>query len=62
MKNNIKMTLAVAALAVAVTSCTFFKSEKPVAEQKDTPSDTVQVVPADTLAPVEQAPDTVSGQ
>jgi hypothetical protein len=59
MKNTMKMTLAVAALAFAVASCTFFKSEKPVAEQKDTLSDTVQVVPADTLAPVEQSADTV---
>jgi hypothetical protein len=62
MKNNIKMTLAVVALAIAVASCTFFKSEKPVAEQKDAPVDTVQVAPSDTLAPVEQAPDTVDGK
>lgn len=57
MKNKLKMTLAAITLALVVASCNFFKSEKPVADQKDTtPPDTVQVTP-DTVTLEEHAPD-----
>lgn len=63
MKNKLKIVLAAVTLAVIVASCSFFRSEKPVADQKDTaPEDTVQVSPADTIQATTPAADTVDGK
>lgn len=63
MKNKLKIVLAAVTLAVIVASCSFFRSEKPVADQKDTiPEDTVQVLPPDTLSAPAPVQDTVDGK
>jgi len=63
MKNKLKMALAAVTLIIAVASCSFFKSEKPVADQKDTiPPDSVPVSQPDTLTQGEHTPDSVVGK
>lgn len=64
MKNKLKIVLATVTLAVIVASCSFFRSEKPVADQKDTvPEDTtVQVSPPDTIPATTPGADTVDSQ